>query len=115
MKKRNKPVPVDKWEWFGVAAHFCAANKCRFHLATRVGGYVISTVGLYFPGHGETQAPVGSDRNYETYVFVYGGMRECGGCVDLANLSQIDGVHSDTCKEANAAHMAMCKKWARYT
>lgn len=31
------------------AAHFIAASKCRFHLATYVGDYIVSTVGEYWP------------------------------------------------------------------
>lgn len=31
------------------AAHFICGDKCRFHLATYVGGYIVSTVGEYWP------------------------------------------------------------------
>lgn len=30
-------------------AHFICASDCKFHLATKVGKYIISTVGEYFP------------------------------------------------------------------
>ena len=33
-------------------AHFICGNKCRFHLATYVGKYVVSTVGEYWPERG---------------------------------------------------------------
>jgi len=43
------PTPKDEWEWFGHAGHFICGHMCRFHLCTRVGGYLISTVGeLWF-------------------------------------------------------------------
>jgi hypothetical protein len=30
-------------------AHFICAHDCRFHLATKVGDYIVSTVGEYWP------------------------------------------------------------------
>lgn len=39
----------DKWIWMPHPAHFICAKDCRFHLATYVGGYIVSTVGeLWF-------------------------------------------------------------------
>jgi hypothetical protein len=35
----------DKWVWMGHAGHFILGDKCRFHLNTYVGKYVVSTVG----------------------------------------------------------------------
>ena len=34
-----------KWVWMPHAGHFILGNKCRFHLNTYVGGYIVSTVG----------------------------------------------------------------------
>jgi hypothetical protein len=39
----------DKWKWFGNAAHFICGSDCRFHMATQVGKYLVSTVGEYWP------------------------------------------------------------------
>jgi hypothetical protein len=36
-------------KWFGHAAHFICGSHCRFHLATQVGHYLISTVGELWP------------------------------------------------------------------
>src|SRR5919106_127620 len=38
-------------KWFGHAAHFICGRWCRFHLATQVGDYLVSTVGEYWPEH----------------------------------------------------------------
>lgn len=38
------------WLWMPHPAHFCLAEKCRFHLATYVNGYIVSTVGELVPG-----------------------------------------------------------------
>src|SRR6266850_5484134 len=37
-------------KWYGHAAHLIVGHDCRFHLATVVGKYLISTVGEYWPG-----------------------------------------------------------------
>lgn len=85
-----------EWIWMPHPAHFIAASNCRFHLATWVGGYVVSTVGEYVPdsavrevlassrgitlaGRGDAREydwmkkagyeKIGCDRLYETMVF----------------------------------------------
>ena len=40
---------MNNWKWFGHAAHLIVGNKCCFHLATKVGKYLVSTVGEYWP------------------------------------------------------------------
>ena len=42
MKKEN-------WIWMPHPAHFILGNECRFHLATYVGKYIVSTVGELWP------------------------------------------------------------------
>lgn len=39
----------EDWKWFGNAGHLCVGQSCRFHLATKVGKYLVSTVGQYWP------------------------------------------------------------------
>ena len=41
--------PRSDWEWFGSAAHLIVGEDCRFHLATLVGPWMVSTVGEYLP------------------------------------------------------------------
>jgi hypothetical protein len=43
------PIPESEWRWFGCAAHLVVARDCRFHLATQVGDFLVSTVGEYVP------------------------------------------------------------------
>lgn len=38
-------VKPESWEWYGHAAHFICGRSCRFHIATKVGKYLVSTVG----------------------------------------------------------------------
>jgi len=91
-------MPVDKrdWKWFGSAGHLIVSDYCRFHMATQVGAYLVSTVGEYVPesavreitahhrgialkGRGDAREAdflekigfldVGAGRKYETMVF----------------------------------------------
>ena len=39
----------ENWKWFGHAGHFICAQWCRFHMCTKVGKYLVSTVGEYWP------------------------------------------------------------------
>ena len=49
MSKRKVSVPENEWEWFGDAGHFICAKDCQFHLCTKVGNYLVSTVGRRWP------------------------------------------------------------------
>ena len=42
-------MPRSDWKWFGNAGYLIVGHMCRFHLCTQVGGYLISTVGQYWP------------------------------------------------------------------
>lgn len=37
------------WVWMPHAGHLCVGHMCRFRLNTYVNGYIVSTVGEYFP------------------------------------------------------------------
>jgi len=37
------------WKWMPHPAHFICSKDCKFFLATEVGGYIVSTVGEYWP------------------------------------------------------------------
>lgn len=43
-------TPRSEWRWFGIAAHFICSQDCRFHMATQVGPWLVSTVGQLWPG-----------------------------------------------------------------
>ena len=91
-----QPVPREEWEWFGSPLHLIVARDCRFHLATLVGPWVVSTVGEWLPdstswdsyasgrgviieGRGDARRSdflrkvgfieIGHGRKYETMVF----------------------------------------------
>lgn len=124
-------IPPEEWKWFGTAAHFICGQWCRFHLATQVGEYLISTVGEYVHpsrGGGSELAEfrwlqenwpgqdIGIGRKYETMVFRAGEpctRKACGCC----GLPEIDGAEI-ACKgyncrgDATRGHMQTCLKVA---
>lgn len=42
-------IPESEWHWFGWPKHFIGANDCAFHMATKIGDVIVSTVGDYRP------------------------------------------------------------------
>lgn len=123
-------ITPDKWIWYGTPGHFVCAWWCRFHLCTKVGEYLVSTVGEYVhprhSGGNETTErewlkknwpgeDIGHGRKYETMVFRAGKI-----CTDPkcnCKLPEIDGPELDynPYNERGAAsvgHYEMCAKWA---
>lgn len=117
MKQDKEVVPVEEWKWFGLPAHFIGGNQCRFHLATQVGKYLISTVGEYFSESTGTREMIGSARYLETMVFKAG--KPCNepscncGLPRLARpFNELDFEGYNTAGEAQVGHMKYCHKWA---
>jgi hypothetical protein len=110
-------VPHSEWNWYGMAAHFIGASDCLFHMATEIGGYMISTVGDYRPrecdGSRGDRTSIGFGRDYETFVFKTSG-RECGCgcCMPGLDLCEIDSEPANDPATARINHMAMCEKYA---
>lgn len=125
----SKHVPASEWKWFGVSAHFICGEWCRFHLATQIGEYIVSTVGKYVhPSDSKNEhedytflkkhpngKEIGCGRFYETMVFKAGKPCKAKGC--NCGLPSISGseLMSDVYTEAGPAtdgHRAMCEKVA---
>jgi len=121
--KERKTIPKSNWKWFGYAGHLIVSSQCLFHLWTQVGKYLISTVGNYCPNIGKPDTDkdrykmktigAGKDSFFETYVFKYDGMADCGCCPEPEDWSEIDGDRSATAIEAQKIHMKYCLKYAR--
>lgn len=128
----DKPIPPSEWEWFGSAAHFIYGRWCRFHMATKVGPWLVSTVGEFVhpadSGASEqTEAAwleknypgrdIGPNRKYETMVFLAGepcAAKDCGcGLPTLANATERAVGCYMTAKEATEGHRALCAEWAK--
>ena len=99
-------MTISKWQWFGQAGHFIAANRCRFHLHTHVGKWCISTVGDYYEGDDPYAPPteIGIGRLYETMVFE---LDENG---EIKSHIECDLVAYNDRDDANSGHTAMCRK-----
>ena len=137
-------IPKSEWQWFGNSAHLIVGQDCRFHLATRIGDYLISTVGEYLPdapvreimaesrgislkGRGDERRAdymdkigyqeIGCYRTYETLVFKLGpGECECGCGLPVPDeWSELDAGSYNDAKSARAGHMELCEKWASHT
>ena len=131
-----------RWQWFGSAAHFICGRWCRFHLATQVGEYLVSTVGEYVPpdgvqtilaesrgialtGKGEAREAeflekvgfeeIGYRRTYETMVFKAGKPCDAEGCgcgIPVIDGSELDFEGYNDAGAATRGHQEMCAKWA---
>lgn len=101
-----------EWKWHGHPAHFIAAGRCRFHLATTVadGRFMVSTVGDYYPDHHGERETLGASRHFETMVFPVDGERDCG-CPNVTDYHEYDFMGYQTSQDATAGHMDMCRKW----
>lgn len=109
-----------KRQYFGNAAHLCVSDECRFHIATKIGDWLISTVGDYVAPSDEKKrgmdryTEIGYNRKYETMVFRAAGGNSCAcgcGLPEPDSLGEIDFAGYNTAAEANEGHEAMCQKY----
>ena len=49
----------DKWIWMPHAGHFICGDRCRFHLSTYVGKYIVSTIGEMWSERGPREIHAG--------------------------------------------------------
>lgn len=104
-------VPRSEWKWYGYAGHLSVASKCAYRLCTRVGGYLISTVGDYRPdGRARERIGGGEDSFFETYVFVCHGEAETGD--PLNEFNEIDSERYARSFTAELGHYRFCEKYA---
>ena len=107
----------NEWTWYGHAGHLCVGHHCRFHLCTKIGEYLISTVGDCFLNGTRTKIGAGDDSFFETYVFT---VLPGSSCTDSAcmcgmpniDLENINGIRCATAGEAAKTHIEMCRKYA---
>jgi hypothetical protein len=109
-------------QWFGHAAHFICGHRCRFHLATKVGRYLVSTVGelpKFNPSDPDSLGPfetIGAGRMYETMVFKAGApckAKDCGCGLPTIDGSELDFAPYNDAGSATAGHMKIVAKWRR--
>lgn len=100
------------WKWYGNPVHLCVSSKCRFHLTTEVGAYVVATIGEYFPAGKDEMEEIGIGRKYETMVFLINGRCECGCGLPEIELGEKDSRFYNDAKAATEGHMDLCYTWA---
>lgn len=129
------------WRWFGHPGHLCVSSHCRFHLCTKVGHYLVSTVGEYVPdsavreilaksrgialaGQGDEREAdwmrkvgfedLGFNRKYETMVFRAGkpcALKSCGCGLPAIDGQEIDCAGYNDPASAASGHVRLCEKW----
>jgi len=107
---------AEKWIWMPHAAHYICGHKCRFHLATYVGEYIVSTVGERMKELDLFEfEDIGPGMKYETMVF-YAEERtendEMCCPYKVSDFSEIDCQHYNTSVEAYNGHMELCRVWS---
>lgn len=103
-----------KRTYFGNAGHLIVGNWCRFHITTRIGDVLVSTVGEYYPRPDDAKpTTIGVNRLYETMVFrvADGSECQCGCGLPFHDGSEIDFAAYNDPKDANAGHERMCAKY----
>jgi len=103
-----------QWQWFGSAGHFIGGSSCRFHMTTKLGKHLISTVGAYYPtGKEKTPEEIGYERTYETMVFRVKGRCPCGCGLPTIIPTELDFAGYNDAKAARLGHMKLCRAWAK--
>jgi hypothetical protein len=135
-------ISKDEWEWYGNAGHLCVGSDCRFHLCTKIGDFLISTVGEYVPPEGSREIlarsrnivlegigderlhswldqngfeDIGFGRTYETMVFRVDGKCGCGCGMPKIIPKEIDFYGYNSAIDATKGHHEFCRKIANST
>lgn len=102
------------WVWMGHAAHYCGRNECLFHLATYVGGFIVSSVGDYRPGGIlRERKNVWPGYDYETMVFtaeIAEGQEDT--CCPWRIGGDVAVARTNDSGEALRNHMRLCEEYA---
>lgn len=104
------------WKWYGYAGHFIGGKSCSYHLCTRVGAFLISTVGDYYPhgSRGQRERLGASDDSwFETFVFRCKGEDENGDPI-IPEFQEIDSERYAASIEAERGHYRFCEKYAAW-
>lgn len=105
-------IPQSEWVWYGFAGHCIVGSRCRFHLSTRIGHYLVSTIGDYRPD-GKTREELGADPGsfFETMVFECDGETPKGD-PNVLSWGEIDTARYAESLDAERNHRALCLKYA---
>ncbi len=109
-------IPESEWKWQGHPGHYCCVADCMFRMATRVGAFLVSTVGDR-RGDGDdgpmTTIGGGDADFFETMIFGCEDDDLPCGCAELDDGDELDVRRYATAKAARDGHMAACYTVAR--
>lgn len=99
-------IPQSDWVWYGFPGHFVGGNDCVYHLCTRIGTHLISTIGLWRTKEEEILSlGLGNDDIFELMIFVCDGEDENGNPVIGKEMYR---EHFSTSIEAEMRHREVC-------
>lgn len=106
-------IPKSKWVWYGFAGHLVVSRRCAYHLCTRIGDRLVSTVGAYYPGRSDEMETIGSGKDvyFETMVFPCDGEDEHGN--PNSGITPTESARYATSIEAECGHREVCDRIAR--
>lgn len=106
-------IPQSEWVWYGYAGHLCIGSRCAYHMSTRIGRYLISTVGDFKPD-GKTRETLSSadDSFFETMVFPCDG-EIASGDPNILSWEAVESEHYAKSIDAERNHRALCLKYAQ--
>lgn len=100
------------------ASHLCVASKCKYGKTTTIDGYIISSVGEWYPGRpmDDGMCEIGYGRFYETIVFKWDDEFcteadcDCGVPV-ISELCELDAMSSNDRETTDLNHELMVARW----
>lgn len=105
------------WIWMPHAAQWCIGDHCRFHLATWVGNYIVSTVGEWLSDSEDMKfKDIAHNAKYESMVFPSTLQTDPESkCCPYTSASwmEIDVDRYNDPIKATKGHMRLCEKWAK--
>ncbi len=106
-------IPESQWRWAGYPAHLCVSYMCRWWMCTRIGNYVISSIGHYVPDREKNEMETigaGPKDFFETMVF------EADDLEDPFSWSgyELEQKRYADAEEAREGHMETCRHWADF-
>jgi hypothetical protein len=108
MKKQLNVFRIEQ----GHSGHFIGANDCLFKRCTYLSnGYIVSTIGQYFPKGTNSMEQVGLARMFETMVFRANEEPDSCGCYRPSDWSELDMIPSNSPIEAQNIHEMTVLDW----
>lgn len=100
------------WRWYGYGVPYPLAALCNFHLCTKAGGFLISTIGDYRPIEDKIQ-PLYNNLEYLSVIQEFDYEDPFGTPVVYKEELETRGYRSAI--EAERGHYLLCRKYSGHT